>query len=146
MPTRFIVVVGNPAFEAIIDRDPDVAALTDIVVGARLILDATGPGFSNGGAMPADVDIVLDDRVSNTAQTTTSGFDFGLRYAFSAEDNRFALEANVTHVLDFDDQLTPTGPISQSLNRVYGPLSWRGRGGVNERSQVSADEISSRRM
>lgn len=130
LPTRFIVVVGNPAFDSIIDRDPDVAALTRIVAGARLILDATGPGFSNGNAQPADVDIVLDDRVSNTALTTTSGLDFGLRYAFSAGANRFVLEANVSHVLEFDDQLTATSPVSQALNRVYGPLSWRGRGGV----------------
>jgi outer membrane receptor protein involved in Fe transport len=130
LPARFIVVVGDPAFEAIIDRDPDVAALTEIVAGAQLILDATGPGFSNGGATAADVDIVLDDRVGNTALTTTRGFDFGVRYAFDAGANRFVLEANVNHVLEFDDQLTPTSPVAQSLDRTYGPLSWRGRGGV----------------
>jgi hypothetical protein len=104
--------------------------LSRIVAGAQLILDATGPGFSNGGATPADVDIVLDDRVSNTALTTTSGFDLGMRYAFAAGSNRFVLEANINHVLDFDDQLTASSPVAQALNRVYGPLAWRGRGGV----------------
>lgn len=131
LPARFIVVVGDPAFEPIINRSPDVAELTDLVAGAQLVFDATGPGFSNGGATPADVDIVLDDRVSNTAETTTSGLDLAVRYAFDLGSSRIALDAMVNHVLAFDDRLTAASPVSQALDRLYGPLSWRARGGAS---------------
>ena len=131
LPTRFIIVVGDPAFEPIIDRSPDVAELTELVEGAQLIFDSSGPGFTNGGAAPADVDLVLDDRVSNTAETTTRGFDLALRYAFEVGPNRLVLDGNVNHVLAFDDRLTPASPVTQSRDRVYGPLAWRGRAGLS---------------
>lgn len=130
LPTRFLVVVGDPAFEPLIDRSPDLAELTAIVEGAQVILDGTGPGFSDGGATPADVDLVFDTRINNTAETRTRGLDLGVRYAFEAGANGFVLDANVNHVLAFDDRLTPASPVSQSLDRVYGPLAWRARGGI----------------
>ncbi len=130
LPTRILDVVGDPAFEPIVDRSPDLAEVTELVENAHVILDGTGPGFSNGGAMPADVDLVLDTRMNNSAVTITRGLDFAARYAFKAGTNRFVLDANVNRVLAFDDRLTPQTPVSQSLDRVYGPLAWRGRGGV----------------
>jgi outer membrane receptor protein involved in Fe transport len=130
LPTRFLVVVGDPAFEPLVDRSPDLAELTEIVEGAQVILDGTGPGFSDGGATPADVDLVFDTRVTNTAETTTRGLDLAVRYAFESGANRFVLDANVNHVLAFDDRLTPASPVTRSLDRVYGPLAWRVRGGL----------------
>lgn len=130
LPARFLAVVGNPAFEPIIDSSPDVAELTRLAEEAQLILDATGPGFSDGDAMPADVDILVDTRVNNTAETSTSGLDATVRYALEAGPNEFLLDLNVNHVLSFEDRFTSASPIVDSLDRVFGPLSWRVRGGV----------------
>jgi hypothetical protein len=124
-------VIGNPAFAPIYDLTPDVAAVAEIVAGAQTILDATGPGFSNGHATPADVDVVLDDRISNTALTRTRGFDLGLRYAFRIGRNEFLVDANVNHIIEFDDQLTAASAIIRAVDRPYRPLNWRGRGGVS---------------
>jgi iron complex outermembrane receptor protein len=129
-PTSRVTVVGNPAFDSIVDLSPDVAELTAIVAGAQTVLDATGPGFSNGGATPSDVDVVLDGRVNNTALTRTRGFDFGIRYSFAAGSNDFSLNADVTHIIAFDDQLTSSSPVIQTLDRPYRPLDWRARGGL----------------
>jgi len=131
LPTPSINVLGDPAFDPIIDRMPDASALAGVVAGAQLILDATGPGFSNGGATPADVDVVLDDRISNTAVTTTRGIDLGLRYAFKTGGSDFLLDANVSHIIAFDDQFTAASPPVHALDRPYRPLGWRGRGGVS---------------
>jgi iron complex outermembrane receptor protein len=130
MPAPSVVVVGDPAFEPIIDRSPDLAELTAIIEGAQRTFDVTGPGFSNGGATPADVDIVLDTRVTNSAETATDGLDFTMQYAFEAGANRFVLDANVNRVLSFDNRLTEASPVSQSLDRPFGPLGWRARGGL----------------
>jgi outer membrane receptor protein involved in Fe transport len=129
LPTAFVVVIGNPAFEPIIDRDPAPARVADLVAGAEAVLDFTGPNFGPGGAVPSDVDIVLDDRVNNTAITTTRGFDFGLRYAFTLGGNNFVADLNLNHILEFDDQLTVVSPVVNALDRPYRPLDWRLRGG-----------------
>ncbi len=131
LPTSLVAVIGNPAFASIVDLSPDAAAVAQLVSGAQTILDFSGPGFSNGGSTPADVDVVLDDRVANTAVTETSGIDLGLRYGFQVGASAFVLDANVTHIIAFDDQLTVTSPAVAALDRPYRPLDWRGRGGLS---------------
>ncbi|MBX3562699.1 MAG: TonB-dependent receptor [Sphingomonas sp.] len=130
LPITRVTVIGNPAFDSIVDLSPDVAELTALVAGAQTVLDATGPGFSNGGATPSDVDVVLDGRVNNTALTRTRGFDLGLHYAFAAGGSEFWIDANVNHIIAFDDQLTPGSPVIRSVDRPYRPLDWRARGGI----------------
>jgi outer membrane receptor protein involved in Fe transport len=130
LPTARANVIGDPAFASIFDLSPDLAAVTRLIAGAQTVLDFSGPGFSNGGATPADVDVVLDTRISNTAFTSTRGFDLGLRYAFSLGGNSFVLDANVNHIIEFDEQLTPASPIINSLDRPYRPLDWRARAGI----------------
>ena len=130
LPTPFVVVIGNPAFEPLVDRDPDVGAVADLVAGAEAVLDFTGPGFGPGGAMPSDVDIILDGRVNNTAITRTRGIDLGLRYAFSLGASSFVADLNLNHIIAFENQLTVTSPIATGLDRPYRPLDWRLRGGL----------------
>lgn len=131
LPTPLVAVVGNPAFDSIVDRNPDAAAVADIVAGAQQVLDATGPGFSNGGATPADVDVLLDDRFTNTALTKTSGFDLGLRYGFELGANAFVIDANLNHIIAFDDRLTVASPVVAGVDRPFRPLDWRLRAGLS---------------
>ena len=130
LPAPLVTVIGNPAFDPIVDFNPDVAALTGTIAGAQSVSDFTGPGFSNGGATPADVDVVLDDRVSNTSFTATRGWDASARYGFSVGGNAFIADATFTHIIAFNDQLTSTSPVIQAVNRPYRPPAWRGRGGL----------------
>lgn len=131
LPTSTINVIGNPAFDSIVDLDPDAAAVAALVGGAQAVFDFSGPGFSNGNATPADIDAVVDDRVSNTALTRTRGFDLGVQYAFTAGAGRFALDLNLNHIIAFEDQLTPGSPVLNTLDRPYRPLDWRARGGLS---------------
>jgi iron complex outermembrane receptor protein len=130
LPTARANVIGDPAFATIVDFDPDVAALTELVTNAQTVIDFSGPGFSDGGSTPADVAVVLDTRVSNTAFTRTRGFDIGLRYAFSAGANAFVLDANANRIIAFDERLTAASPTIVSVDRPFRPLDWRARAGV----------------
>ena len=130
LPTARARVIGDPAFDPIVDFSPDVAALTQLLAGAQTVLDFSGPGFSNGNSTPADVSVVLDTRISNTAFTSTRGFDLGLQYAFAIGANAFVLDANVNHIIEFEEQLTSASPIIQALDRPYRPLDWRARAGL----------------
>lgn len=131
LPTNRAVVVGDPAFASIVYLSPSAAEVTSLFANAVQVTDFTGPGFTNGGARPADIDVVLDSRVNNTALTRTRGFDIGLRYAFQAGSNALVLEGNVTHVIQFVDRLIAGGPVIIAVDRPYRPLAWRGRGGLS---------------
>lgn len=133
-PSQTIVVVGDPAFEPILTRNPSLDEVTAAVNGASFVLDITGPGFSNGGATPADVILILDDRTSNTAVTSTKGIDFLVGYQFEVGRNSFRLEANVNHVMDFTDRLTVASPPIRALDAPFRSLDWRGRAGISWRN------------
>lgn len=126
-------VVGDPAFASIVDLAPAAAGVAALFAGAVSVSDFTGPGFTNGGATAADIDVVLDTRVNNTALTRTRGLDLGIRYGFAAGGSDFAVDANVSRAIAFEDQLIRGGPIIVALDRPYRPLDWRGRAGVSWR-------------
>lgn len=124
-------VVGDPAYASIVNLAPSGAGVAALFAGAVSVSDFTGPGFSNGGATAADIDVVLDTRVTNTAVSRTRGFDLGLRYTVSTGASRLALDLNVNHVIAFEEQLVRGGPVIVALDRPYRPLDWRGRAGLS---------------
>lgn len=131
MPTSTVTIVGDPAYASIVDFNPDPVALSAVMANAQFLDDYTGPGFTNGHATASDVYVVLDDRITNTAFTATSGLDLGLRYAFTLSGTSFVADANVTHIFNFEDQLRPGSPVIDELDHPYQSLRWRGRGGVS---------------
>lgn len=131
MPTSVVTIVGNPAYSSIVQFNPDPTQVAAVMAGASFLDDFTGPGFTDGNATASDVFVVLDDRVTNTAFTATSGIDLGLHYAFSTGGNVFVADASVTRIFKFEDQLRPGSPIIAELNHPYQALRWRGRGGLN---------------
>lgn len=131
LPTSQLVVVGNPAFEPIVTRQPSLQQISDIVGGAAAVRDFSGPGFTNGGAKPADVDLIVDARINNTAVTTTRGLDVEARYDFALGADRFSAQLNANHIFSFNDQLTTAAPVIATLDTPYRPVSWRARGGLS---------------
>ncbi len=131
MPTSVVTIVGNPAYSSIVQFNPDPTQVAAVMAGAQFLDDFTGPGFTDGNATASDVFVVLDDRVTNTAFTATSGIDLGLHYAFDIDGNAFVADASVTRIFKFEDQLRPGSPIIDELNHPYQALRWRGRGGLN---------------
>jgi outer membrane receptor protein involved in Fe transport len=130
-PTDQIVVVGNPALDPIVTRDPSAALVGGLLEGAGQVLDVSGPGFTNGGATADDVDLIVDIRSSNTAETRTSGLDLGINYDFAIGRNKFRAELNANHIFRFDDRLTKASPVIHTLNTPFHPVDWRARGGLS---------------
>lgn len=127
LPTNQIVVVGDPALESIVTRNPEIGFVTGLLAGAGQVLDFSGPGFTNGNATPADVVVIVDARFSNTAETRTSGLDLALDYGFELGSNRFQLGLNANKVFKFDDRLTSASPVIHTLNTPFHPVDWRAR-------------------
>lgn len=133
LPTPQIVIVGDPAFEGIVTRDPSLQSVNDIVTGAGQVLDFSGPNFTPGGATPADVAVIVDARFNNTAETRTNGLDLGLRYDVTLGRNAVTFDLNANHIFEFEDRLTPTSPAVSTLDTPYRPVDWRARGAVGWR-------------
>lgn len=131
LPFAVLGVIDDPTYATFVDVGPSAAEVALILGNALAVSDFSGPGFTDGGATAADVDIVLDTRVTNTALTRTSGFDLGAHYAFEAGGHSFAIDANVNHIIRFEDRFLSGSPLVSSLARPYRPLAWRGRGGVS---------------
>lgn len=127
LPSSIITVVGDPAFDSIVTRDPDDQFVRDLVDGAATRIDISGPGFTNGNATPADVSVIVDSRVNNTAKTTTRGLDANIRYDFRIGESRLLFGANANFIFSFDDQLRPTSPVIDALGAPYRPLDFRAR-------------------
>ena len=130
LPSPSVAVIGDPAFEPTLVRNPSTQTISEILAGAGQVLDFSGPGFTDGGATPADVTVIIDGRFGNTAVTSTSGIDLGLRYTFGLGRNRFAADVNANYILSFDDQLTSAAPPISALNRPYRPVDLRARGSL----------------
>ncbi|HEX3423752.1 MAG TPA: TonB-dependent receptor [Sphingomicrobium sp.] len=139
LPTDQIVVVGDPALEPIVNRNPDLSLVNDIFAGAGQVLDFSGPGFTPGGAGPGDVRVIVDARVANTAETRTSGLDLGLDYAFALGADHFNFSLNANKIFRFDDRLTSASPVIHTLDTPYHPVDLRGRAGLSwSRGPISA--------
>lgn len=128
LPSPIITVVGDPAFDSIVTRNPDDDLVADLIAGAKSTVDFSGPGFTNGHATPADVTAIVDGRVNNTAVTRTNGLDINFSYSISLGHSRFLLGANANYIFSFDDQLRPTSPVINALDTPYRPLNLRLRG------------------
>lgn len=139
LPTNQIVVVGDPALEPIVTRDPALADVTRIFDGAAQVLDFSGPDFTPGNAGPEDVLVIVDARFANTAQSSTSGLDLRAGYAFELGADRFRFELNANKVFAFDDRLTSTSTVIHTLDTPYHPIDWRARAAFSwTRGPVSA--------
>jgi hypothetical protein len=124
-------VIGNPAFEPILSRSPGLDQVTALIGGAGRVFDLSGPNFTPGGARPADVTVIVDNRFGNTAVTETSGLDLVVTHEFGIGQNRFQAELNANYILSFDDRLTPTAPVIGALDRPFRPVDLRARGGLS---------------
>ncbi|MEQ7874236.1 TonB-dependent receptor [Sphingomonas sp. ASV193] len=142
LPTNQIVIVGNPALESLVTRNPSADIVTGIVNGASQILDFSGPGFTNGGAGPGDVRTIVDVRYNNSARTRTSGLDLLLHYDFKLAGYDLGAEINANHVLRFDSRLTATTPIQSLLDTPYQPLDWRFNAGMQWRRAAWSGSVT----
>lgn len=130
-PSEQIIVVGDPALEPIVTRNPSASLVNSLFAGAGQVLDFSGPAFTNGGAGPQDVVVMVDVRSSNTAETATNGLDLGGSYDFSIGSSRLRIDVNANRVFRFDNRLTKNSPAIHTLNTPFHPVDWRARAGIS---------------
>ncbi|MDP9085246.1 MAG: TonB-dependent receptor [Pseudomonadota bacterium] len=129
-PTQQIVIIGNPALAPAVTLNPSLGVTEGLLAGAGQVLDFSGPGFTNGGATAADIAAIVDVRISNTAESRTSGLDLGASYDFAVAEHHLRADVNVNKVFKFDDRLTSASPLIRTLDTPYHPVDLRARGSL----------------
>jgi len=129
-PSPSTNVVGNPAFESIITRNPSATLTTDLISGAYLVQDFSNPDFSPGGRVPSDVTIIIDDRTANSAETRIAGFDLNTSFGWRIGGSSFDALVNAVYMTRFDNRLVSTAPDQDVLNTVFNVPRFRARAGI----------------
>jgi outer membrane receptor protein involved in Fe transport len=135
IPSPSTNVVGNPAFESIIIRNPTAAFTSALVAGASLVQDFSNPDFTPGGRVPSDVTIIIDDRTANSAETRIAGLDFATGFGWKAGGSSFDLLLNAVYMTRFDNRLVSTAPDQHVLNTVFNVPRFRARAGFSWRNR-----------
>lgn len=111
-------------FAAVITRNPSMAE-AQVGFDFPLFFDFAG------GVSPADIDVLIDGRLSNVSVTNINGLDFLATYDVDL-GNQGALNfgLNGSYLFKFEEALTPTSEFFDVLNTVGRPTDLRLRGSV----------------
>lgn len=85
-------------------------------------------GTAIPGGSVANVNIFVDGRGLNLGKSITRGLDFSANYAIDLSSNdTLTLGASGTYLLGYKVAVTPTGPLTDQLNRIFQPLKFKAR-------------------
>ena len=77
-----------------------------------------------------DIDGFVDNRVGNTAVTTTSGIDVLARYAMSSKLGEWLFSFNGNYLFELENQLTPSAQVFDVVDTAFNPVDLRVRAGA----------------
>jgi iron complex outermembrane receptor protein len=104
-----------------IGSDAEAQAVLDAQLAAGwFYIDFLGTGTQG-------VRHVVDFRQKNAARSQVSGIDLTAQYNFTAGDNAFNVDLNVTHLKEILTSLTATTTTFDQIDTYNQPLDWRGR-------------------
>jgi outer membrane receptor protein involved in Fe transport len=127
IPVPFSVVFGqdflsDPAYAFRVSRNPDIDAVTALFQNPRFN-DFTHD-FA-GGAVPADIVAIVDDRLGNVTRRKESGLDLTLQYGRDAAIGHISLQTSASYLIAFKDKVAPAFPFATLLNSVSNPVDFR---------------------
>src|SRR5690606_37460789 len=93
-------------------------------------------GFRNLLGVPFTpdlIDVIVDMRRRNLAETTTEGFDFAIDYGFDTRLGDVSLGLTGTHIAELVRKATQTSEPSDAVSTFFNPPDWRLRGNLGVR-------------
>jgi iron complex outermembrane receptor protein len=84
-----------------------------------------------GGHLPTEYFAIVDLRAVNTGEVLIRGIDLDATHTLSMAGGDLSLRANGSWLLNYEQRLTPTAPISEFLGQVAFPAKFRGRASID---------------
>ncbi len=125
-----IVALSDPAaFESIVTRNPTPEQITAFA-NRSSFLDAFGVTAEDvlSGAVP--IDLIVDNRLTNLAESEVTGVELQLSYAADSGLGTFSAGLNGNYLFDFKRKLLPTDPLVDEVDTYGRPVDFRARGNV----------------
>ncbi len=116
------VFTNEDQFAPIITRNVDPAT-------AQMILNS--PDLTSNFCGCTEVEAIVNVRDANVSVTEVSGFDATIAYDFETDFGEFDLFLNGSYYLSFDEALTSTAPLVETLDTVGNPVDLRLRGSMS---------------
>lgn len=124
--SNFNVPLTQPeVFAEFITRDPDIGVVDELLASPNL-RDFTFTSFT-----PADVEAVLDQRVTNISATIVSGLEFDVSYVFDADAGSFSFGLRGDYLFDLEDRVSIQVDAIERLNTLFNPSDLRLRGNMS---------------
>lgn len=133
------VILTNPAaYQDLIFNNPSVDLVNQFIAIGR-----QGRGFAalnpngtpNLNFTPSMVTVIVDGRRRNLSLVRAEGVDLASQYAFEVGASSLFFGLNGTYILDQEQQVTDSAPEIDTVDTIYNPPDWRGRGFVGWRMQ-----------
>ena len=122
-PNPFGFLFDPDTFGAFFERDPGEAVV-------QAFYDS--PFFLGAPPVPAsDVDVILDGRVTNFAETHVNGFDFALAYGTDTGFGAFDFGLNANYIMNFNNAFIPGQALQDQVDTVNNPVDFRLRGSLS---------------
>ncbi len=135
--TRFADQIGQPAQQNLLTvlSDPTLSSFVTYINPSQSAADLAGinallnaPASHAMGQFPSTAyGAIVDARYVNAAALTVSGIDFTVGYTWRRGVDRFDVNADGSYLLQYDRQLTPTGPTVELVDTANYPLDFKGR-------------------
>ena len=124
-PERFpTVVIANPT--------PDqIAAIVNSPIFLEGRIAAGSPDDFISGAIP--IDFLLDNRLTNLAESHVTGLELLLSYAVDSRLGTFSAGINGSYMLDYKRKLLDSDPLIDEVDTFGRPVDFRARGNVGWR-------------
>jgi iron complex outermembrane receptor protein len=117
------LVLTDPAYAPYVMRNPTSQQIQDA-------LNFGGSPVPVFGALPANIDFILDGRRQNLGRTKMSGIDFSIAYRWDSDWGTFNTDLLGTYTFNFDQAVAPGAPLTDVLDTLNNPVSLRLRGSL----------------
>lgn len=124
--TGVLSALPNPIFRDLILFNPSVEQVNELISTLpQGLSNQTGRPFN-----PANVAVIIDAALRNTAREHLRGVDISADYSIpTGADGRLMLRAAASY-LESELQLTANQPLQQRVGTIFNPPHWRGRAAV----------------
>jgi outer membrane receptor protein involved in Fe transport len=118
---------SDPSFQSLITPNPTPAQLAAIIGRAPLGLE----NYSDQTYVPANVVLIVDDSLQNSARQAIHGIDLSADYLLTLGPiGRIDASASATY-LKSDEKLTPDAKAFPLAGTIFNPPHWRARTGAS---------------
>jgi outer membrane receptor protein involved in Fe transport len=92
---------------------------------------------------PTNFNSIIYDQILNLADSRDRGIDFSADYEYVTEIGKINAYLSGTYIIDHKQRLTPGSPEVDLVDRIYGPIDLRMRGGLGwERGALRVDLLA----